>query len=117
MREAAANLEFEEAARLRDEIKRLQATELAVADDPLARAGRVEAEAGQIGAFASSPREADPARRARRDGGRPRRASPSPPSMTWAPAPTGRFPLFAGERPRGRSTQGLAGQRPKFKKR
>ena len=29
MREAAANLEFEEAARMRDEIKRLQATELA----------------------------------------------------------------------------------------
>ena len=43
MREAAANLEFEEAARLRDEIKRLQATELAIGDDPLARQTRVEA--------------------------------------------------------------------------
>ena len=30
MREAAADLNFEEAARLRDEIKRLRATELAV---------------------------------------------------------------------------------------
>jgi len=38
MREAAANLEFETAARLRDEIKRLEATELAIADDPLAPA-------------------------------------------------------------------------------
>ncbi|MEM9751333.1 MAG: helicase-related protein, partial [Pseudomonadota bacterium] len=42
MREAASNLEFEEAARLRDEIKRLQETELAVADDPLARQSAVE---------------------------------------------------------------------------
>jgi excinuclease ABC subunit B len=37
MRAAAADLEFETAARLRDEIKRLQATELAIADDPFAR--------------------------------------------------------------------------------
>ncbi|MCR4282895.1 MAG: excinuclease ABC subunit UvrB, partial [Bauldia sp.] len=37
MRDAAADLEFEEAARLRDEIKRLESLELAVADDPLAR--------------------------------------------------------------------------------
>ena len=36
MREAAANLDFEEAARYRDELKRLQAVELAIADDPLA---------------------------------------------------------------------------------
>ncbi len=37
MREAAADLEFETAARLRDEIKKLQTTELLIADDPLAR--------------------------------------------------------------------------------
>ena len=37
MREAAGDLEFEEAARLRDEIKRLRATELAVLDDPTAK--------------------------------------------------------------------------------
>ncbi len=42
MRKAAENLEFEEAARLRDEIKRLEAVELAVADDPLARQSVVE---------------------------------------------------------------------------
>jgi len=37
MRAAAADLEFEEAARLRDELKRLQAAALAIADDPFAR--------------------------------------------------------------------------------
>ena len=37
MRDAAADLDFEEAARLRDEIKRLRETELAVMNDPLAR--------------------------------------------------------------------------------
>ncbi len=37
MREAAADLDFETAARLRDEIKRLRATELAVVDDPTVR--------------------------------------------------------------------------------
>ncbi|MGQ0484898.1 MAG: excinuclease ABC subunit UvrB [Hyphomicrobiales bacterium] len=42
MREAAANLEFEEAARLRDEIKRLKSVELAVMDDPLARQSAIE---------------------------------------------------------------------------
>ncbi|MCA1298371.1 excinuclease ABC subunit UvrB [Stappia indica] len=46
MREAAANLEFETAARLRDEVKRLQETELAVADDPLARQSAVEERSG-----------------------------------------------------------------------
>jgi excinuclease ABC subunit B len=37
MHEAAAELEFEEAARLRDEIRRLQEAELRTANDPLAR--------------------------------------------------------------------------------
>ena len=46
MREAAADLEFETAARLRDEIKRLRETELAIADDPLARQMDVEDKAG-----------------------------------------------------------------------
>ena len=42
MRKAAENLEFEEAARLRDEVKRLEAVELVVSDDPLARQTAVE---------------------------------------------------------------------------
>ncbi|MEO8531786.1 MAG: helicase-related protein, partial [Deltaproteobacteria bacterium] len=42
MRKAAENLEFEEAARLRDEVKRLEAVELAIADDPLARQAAVD---------------------------------------------------------------------------
>ena len=37
MRAAAADLDFEEAARMRDELKRLRATELAVVDDPTAK--------------------------------------------------------------------------------
>lgn len=48
MRDAAADLEFETAARLRDEIKRLRETELAVADDPLARQSAVEDKAGRF---------------------------------------------------------------------
>ena len=43
MRKAAENLEFEDAARMRDEVKRLEAVELAIADDPLARQSDVEA--------------------------------------------------------------------------
>ncbi len=43
MLKAAENLEFEEAARIRDEIKRLEAVDLAIADDPLARQSAVEA--------------------------------------------------------------------------
>ncbi|NHB75474.1 excinuclease ABC subunit UvrB [Rhodobacter calidifons] len=42
MRKAAENLEFEEAARLRDEIRRLEAVELAIADDPFARQEVIE---------------------------------------------------------------------------
>jgi excinuclease ABC subunit B len=37
MRDAAADLDFETAARLRDEIKRLKAVELDLMDDPMAR--------------------------------------------------------------------------------
>ena len=46
MRQAAGNLEFEEAARMRDEIKRLQSVALAVGDDPLARQMDIEETAG-----------------------------------------------------------------------
>ena len=46
MREAAADLNFEEAARLRDEVKRLRATELAIVDDPTIKQRGVAAKAG-----------------------------------------------------------------------
>src|SRR5262249_20604452 len=67
MRAAAADLDFEEAARLRDEIKRLRATELAVVDDPTAKypsapqAGRSSPSLGGGGS---------PGRSAQREGGR-----------------------------------------------
>ncbi len=48
MRAAAADLEFEEAARLRDEIKRLRETEPAILDDPLARQADVQAHTGGV---------------------------------------------------------------------
>ena len=47
MREAAANLEFEEAARLRDEVKSAcRPSELAVGGDPMATQREVEESAG-----------------------------------------------------------------------
>ena len=75
MRDAAADLDFEEAARLRDEIKRLRATELAVIDDPTAKfrypprrgeGRRASARRGE----AALAREQSPQARARRDGHR-----------------------------------------------
>jgi excinuclease ABC subunit B len=56
MREAAANLEFEEAARLRDEVKRLKAVELAVMDDPLARQSKIEDATASWPSLAPRPR-------------------------------------------------------------
>ena len=118
MREAAADLEFEEAARLRDEIKRLQATELAIADDPLARQGEVEREAGRYGGGRKYGRSANlpPAR----EGSRPLtprqpRGIRKPGLDEMGPGTDREVPLTWRERPPGRSTQGLAGQRPKYK--
>jgi excinuclease ABC subunit B len=83
MRDAAANLEFEEAARLRDEIKRLRQVELAVMDDPLARflpsapAGErgTEAAAGEGASRIESPTASwpnpKPPQRAGSKGGKP----------------------------------------------
>ena len=58
MREAAADLNFEEAARLRDEVKRLRATELAVVDDPTIKQRGVAARAG---AYAGTKKYGDAA--------------------------------------------------------
>ncbi|MBN8999478.1 MAG: UvrB/UvrC motif-containing protein, partial [Rhizobiales bacterium] len=75
MREAAMNLEFETAARLRDEIKRLKETELAIADDPLARQSEIDDRTGgfrgtrKYGNAANLPPETarEPASRARKN--------------------------------------------------
>ncbi|MFT5508146.1 MAG: excinuclease ABC subunit B, partial [Hyphomicrobiaceae bacterium] len=62
MHTAAADLNFEEAARLRDEVKRLRETELAISADPLARQAAIEQEAGsyegerKYGAAANMPK-------------------------------------------------------------
>ena len=76
MRAAAADLDFEEAARLRDEIKRLRSTELAVTDDPTAK-------------FLPSPSPAGggSARGARRGGVRASRSSPPPAGQRPATSP------------------------------
>jgi excinuclease ABC subunit B len=88
MREAAADLDFEEAARLRDEIKRLRATELAVSDNPVTR----QVELAAMGRRASSSRG--------------RSSSPSPLSGEGGRAERGRVggtgkgkrrPLLAGD--------------------
>src|SRR3569623_2422289 len=58
MREAAADLDFEEAARLRDEVKRLRATEMAVVDDPTAKQKAVT---GKAGSYAGAKKYGDSA--------------------------------------------------------
>jgi excinuclease ABC subunit B len=80
MREAAADLNFEEAARLRDEVKRLRATELAVVDDPTAKQRVVQ---GKAGAYAGAKQYGEAANLPRGSGKRggnntPRFSSPSP---------------------------------------
>ena len=110
MREAAANLEFEEAARLRDELKRLQETELMIGDDPMARQGDIEAGAGRYGAGDARgggglrARAADRGWRSRCRG-------------RWGRGPSGRPRWGRGLslRPAGRSMEGRPGQAPKYR--
>ncbi|WP_315721719.1 MULTISPECIES: excinuclease ABC subunit UvrB [unclassified Bradyrhizobium] len=88
MREAAADLNFEEAARLRDEVKRLRATELAVVDDPTAKQRTVQ---GKAGAYAGAKKYGDAANlpttamkgrgAAARGGAKSRERDPLAPSM------------------------------------
>ncbi len=141
MREAAADLDFEEAARLRDELKRLRATELAVVDDPTAKrpapkgTDRRAARRGGVG-HASAATQPHPQTHPRRDGHRalPRgRAAPPRRSGKRLPAearsakagprkPTldemGPGPEARPHRPGGpRSTMGKPGQRGGWKPR
>jgi excinuclease ABC subunit B len=92
MKDAAADLEFETAARLRDEVKRLRATELAIADDPLARQADVES---RTGGFAGQ----------RKYGGAPK--GPAIHSAPKGSDPAGLTPGRRGRDGRGSDPQGL----------
>jgi excinuclease ABC subunit B len=90
MRAAAADLEFEDAARLRDEIKRLESIELGLGPN---LAGR-------------SLRDSVPSRRPREDGKRPNEAAER---RAWAPKPLG--PGGGGYDPDKRRAAGRGGRR------
>jgi excinuclease ABC subunit B len=105
MRAAAADLDFEEAARLRDEIKRLRATELAVLDDPTAKAIAI----GRGGASSSRGRRVSVAQEGREGPRKPTLdemgPGPQKESKPYRPGPrstTGRPGMRGGWRPRGR---------------
>ncbi len=81
MRDAAADLDFEKAARLRDEIKRLKAVELATMDDPMARQEAKSAEGARgngKGLAPSSPSSSAPSS--------PASSATSPSSSATSPA-------------------------------
>ena len=60
MREAAADLDFEEAARLRDELKRLRQTEMAVVDNPTVRNVMIGQDSKLRRAVTPKARKSDP---------------------------------------------------------
>jgi excinuclease ABC subunit B len=66
MKEAAANLEFEEAARLRDEIKKLEEADLGVPTDGQSPGG---GQTGGAGQFARKVAEADAASKSKKPRG------------------------------------------------
>ncbi len=116
MRAAAADLDFEEAARLRDELKRLRATELAVVDDPTAKVVQLKPSKGKDVSRPHKPHldemgiatyhEVAPARA----GKGPRKPSldemgPGPESKPYRPGPrstTGKPGMHGGWKPRPR---------------
>jgi excinuclease ABC subunit B len=122
MREAAADLNFEEAARLRDEVKRLRATEMAVVDDPTIKQRGVAAKAGayagkkKYGDAANLPAQLDRAAAATKSRARKPtldEMGPGTESRIYQPKST----REAGAEFSGRSTGGAPGKRGGWKKR
>jgi excinuclease ABC subunit B len=101
MREAAADLDFEEAARLRDEVKRLRATELAVVDDPTAKVIAMPA-GGRQGAVRGAKDAREAPRKPTLDEMGPGPAKESKPYRPGPRSTTGRPGMRGGWRPRGR---------------
>jgi len=100
MRDAAADLDFEKAARLRDEIKRLKAAELATMDDPIARDEARSQEGGGKGSKrggASASRESISPPVGEMSGRTEGGASPSEPASTPPSAPIGASPPQGGK--------------------
>ncbi|HEX9323331.1 MAG TPA: excinuclease ABC subunit UvrB [Xanthobacteraceae bacterium] len=89
MRAAAGDLDFEEAARLRDEIRRLEATQLAVADDPLARQQAIEDRAGAYAGSRKYGRAANLPMRALSSPGKGEVGARSAPGGGPDPSPSG----------------------------
>jgi excinuclease ABC subunit B len=98
MRAAAADLEFEEAARLRDEVKRLRQMELAIANDPLARQSALEQERSSSAEHGSG-----------------NISRPHKPTLDEMGPHNREIPLAALKKSRGRSKSGKPGTRA-FKK-
>ena len=108
MREAAADLNFEEAARLRDEVKRLRATELAVVDDPTASSAPCRARPAPMPARRNTARpRICRVRRMKKSGGSASRraAVPLPPRPVLRGSRRASSPEGRGE---GRSTGGAS---------
>ena len=107
MRAAAADLDFEEAARLRDELKRLQTTELMLGADPKASQSDVERGAGRYAGERNYGRAANlPASRVRK------------PTLDEMGPHNREQLLHSGpmpERPAPRSTGGHGAAKPKWK--
>ena len=87
MLEAAQELEFEEAARLRDEVRRLETVELVVADDPQARQSMIE-DAVEAGGRSQAGRSGNPSssRRGKSKKGRKNRQRSTNPQLGRMPS-------------------------------
>jgi excinuclease ABC subunit B len=112
MREAAADLNFEEAARLRDEVKRLRATELAVVDDPTAKQRTVQNKAGAYAGMKKYGESANlPRGSSKRGGNNTPRAGSSPRGAASSPSPLRGGSAAEGGRGGGTSKDSSASSR------